>query len=65
MEPGEVYGLDELVEATGTAAAKLLPRLMELELRGQVGAVGGGRFARRAGPGIERAALFTVTGEWS
>ena len=54
MEPGEVYRLDELVEATGTAASKLLPRLMELELRGQVGAVGGGRFARRAGPGIER-----------
>ena len=46
MEPGEVYRLDELVEATGTAASKLLPRLMELELRGQIGAVGGGRFAR-------------------
>jgi len=57
MEPGEVYGLDELVEATGTAASKLLPRLMELELRGHVGAVGGGRFARRAGPGIEGRAV--------
>jgi DNA processing protein len=49
MEPGEAYRLDELVEATGTAASKLLPRLMELELRGQIGAVGGGRFTRRAG----------------
>jgi predicted Rossmann fold nucleotide-binding protein DprA/Smf involved in DNA uptake len=46
MEPGEVYRLDELVEATGTAASKLLPRLMELELQGRIAAVGGGRFAR-------------------
>ncbi len=46
MEPGEAYRLDELVEATGTAASKLLPRLIELELRGQIAAVGGGRFAR-------------------
>jgi DNA processing protein len=43
MEPGEVYRLDELVEATATSAAKLLPRLMELELRGQIAAAGGGR----------------------
>jgi DNA processing protein len=57
MEPGEVYGLDELVEATGTAASKLLPRLMELELRGHIGAVGGGRFARRAGQGIDGRAV--------
>ena len=46
MEPGEVYRLDELVDATGTAASKLLPRLMELELQGRIAAVGGGRFAR-------------------
>lgn len=46
MEAGEVYRLDELVEATATAASKLLPRLMELELLGHVSAVGGGRFAR-------------------
>jgi DNA processing protein len=46
MEPGEVYGLDELVEATGTAPSKLLPRLMELELAGHVRAAGGGRFSR-------------------
>ena len=31
MDAGEVYRLDDLVEATGTAASKLLPRLMELE----------------------------------
>ncbi len=46
MEPGEVYGLDELVEATAMGASKLLPRLMELELQGQVAAAGGGRFTR-------------------
>ena len=46
MEPGEVYRLDELVEKTATLPSKLLPRLMELELQGQVAAVGGGRFAR-------------------
>jgi DNA processing protein len=46
MEAGEVYRLDELVSATGTSASKLLPRLMELELQGQVTAVGGGRFTR-------------------
>lgn len=46
MEAGEVYRLDELVEATGTAASRLLPRLMELELQGHVVAAGGGRFSR-------------------
>jgi DNA processing protein len=46
MESGEVYRLDELVEATAIGASKLLPRLMELELRGQVAAVPGGQFAR-------------------
>ena len=48
MEPGEVYRLEELVEATGMAPSKLLPRLMELELQGHVAAVGGGRFTRPA-----------------
>jgi DNA processing protein len=47
METGEIYGLDELVEMTGTAAAKLLPRLMELELLGYVEAPAAGRFVRR------------------
>jgi DNA processing protein len=46
MEPGEVYALDELVEVTGTAPSRLLPRLMELELAGHVRAAGGGRFSR-------------------
>ncbi len=49
MEPGEVYGLDRLVAATAIGPAKLLPRLMELELLGRVTSVGGGRFARTAG----------------
>jgi DNA processing protein len=48
MEPGEVYGLDELVARTGTAPSKLLPRLMELELLGHVKAAGGGCFMRCA-----------------
>lgn len=46
MEPGEVYRLEELVEMTATLPAKLLPKLMELELQGHVAAVGGGRFTR-------------------
>ena len=48
MEPGEVYRLDELVEATGMTPSKLLTRLTELELQRQVAAIGGGRFARPA-----------------
>lgn len=46
MEPGEVYRLDELVEATGIGATRLLPRLMELELLGRIAVAGGGRFTR-------------------
>jgi len=46
MEPGEAYGLDELAESTAMPASKLLPRLMELELQGQVRAASGGRFTR-------------------
>ena len=48
MDIGEIYRLDDLVEATGTAASKLLPRLMELELLGYIDAPGGGRFIRPA-----------------
>ena len=44
MEVGEVYRLEELVERTSIVPAKLLPRLMELELQGHVATVGGGRF---------------------
>jgi DNA processing protein len=47
MDLGEIYGLDELVEATGTPAARLLPRLMELELLGYVDAPAAGRFVRK------------------
>jgi DNA processing protein len=46
MEPGEAYRLDELVGLTGRSAPKLLPRLMELELTGEVSSLGGGRFSR-------------------
>ncbi|OFW07281.1 MAG: DNA protecting protein DprA [Acidobacteria bacterium RIFCSPLOWO2_02_FULL_67_36] len=46
LDAGETYGLDELVEATGIAPSRLLPRLMELELRGQVLSAAGGRFRR-------------------
>lgn len=49
MDPGEVYRLDDLVEATGTNPSKLLPRLMELELLGYIEAPGGGRFVRLTG----------------
>ena len=50
MDVGEVYRLDDLVEATGTSACRLLPRLMELELLGYIEAPGGGRFIRPASP---------------
>lgn len=46
MEPGEPYELDTLAELAGTTGARLLSRLMELELQGLVGA-SGGRFVRR------------------
>jgi len=46
MENGEIYRLDELIELTGMAGPKLLPRLMELELAGLVTKMGSG-FARR------------------
>lgn len=46
MQPGEVYGLEELVETTGMQAARLLTRLTELELQGHIAPAGGGRFTR-------------------
>ena len=46
MEPGEAYELEALADMTGTTGARLLPRLMELELQGLVGAFRG-RFSRR------------------
>ncbi len=41
LEPGEGCGLDELADATGISAARLLTRLMELELSGLVRAEAG------------------------
>ena len=49
MVAGEGYRLDDLVEATGMAPAKLLPRLMELELLGQIETAPGGVFVRQQG----------------
>ncbi len=46
MAPGELYELDDLVAATGIAAARLLARLTELELAGAV-STAGGRFVRQ------------------
>jgi DNA processing protein len=46
MEAGEPYELETLAEMAGTTGARLLPRLMELELQGLVGA-SAGRFVRR------------------
>jgi DNA processing protein len=46
MEPGEPSGLDTLVERTGMAPSKLLIRLTELELRGQVVRAPGGGFTK-------------------
>lgn len=45
MDPGESYGFDALVRATGHTPARLLTRLMELELQGRV-ARSGGQFIR-------------------
>ncbi len=46
MEPGEAYDLDGLSHQSGLDGARLLPRLLDLELRGLVRRVGGGRFMR-------------------
>jgi predicted Rossmann fold nucleotide-binding protein DprA/Smf involved in DNA uptake len=46
MEPGQPYDLDALAEVSGLASTRLLPRLLDLELRGLVRRVGGGRFLR-------------------
>ena len=46
MEAGQPYDLDALAHATGLETARLLPRLLDLELRGIVRRVGGGRFVR-------------------
>ena len=58
MDVGEVYRFEELVETTGMAASKLLTRLMELELLGQIDAPGGGLFVRPAGVASEPGSRF-------
>jgi DNA processing protein len=47
MREGEAYDLDALAAASGVAGVRLLPRLFELELRGLVQRVEGGRFRRQ------------------
>jgi DNA processing protein len=46
LAPGETFDLDGLAARTGLPAARLLPRLFELELQGFVRREGGGRFMR-------------------
>jgi DNA processing protein len=46
LTPGEPSGIDDIAAQTGLVAAKLLPRLFDLELRGLVRRAGGGRFVR-------------------
>ena len=46
LEDGEVYDLDALVEVSGLTASRLLTRLTELELLGQVTSVRPGCFTR-------------------
>jgi hypothetical protein len=46
MEPGELYRLDDLMALTGIEGARLLRRLMELELQGRVITGPGGVFGR-------------------
>ncbi|MBI2186306.1 MAG: DNA-protecting protein DprA [Acidobacteria bacterium] len=48
MRTGESYDLDRLSAAAGVAGVRLLPRLLELELRGLVRRVEDGRFMRPA-----------------
>jgi DNA processing protein len=50
MAAGEPYDVDALAGLTGLDAARLLPQLAELELRGVVRRIPGGRFVRRSRP---------------
>ena len=47
MDPGQPYDLDALAELCGLEPPRLLPRLAELELRGYICRLGGGRFLRK------------------
>jgi DNA processing protein len=46
MEVGQPYDVDGLAALSGVQSVKLLSRLIDLELQGQVRRVGGGRFMR-------------------
>ena len=46
MTPGQPYDVDELTTRSGLEPRQLLPRLLDLELRGFVRRAGGGRFLR-------------------
>jgi DNA processing protein len=46
MAPGQPYDVDELTALTGLETKRLLPCLLDLELRGLVRRAGGGRFVR-------------------
>src|SRR6185503_3367523 len=46
LSAGEARDLDAIAERSGLTPARLLTRLFELELKGLVGRVGGGRFVR-------------------
>jgi DNA processing protein len=46
LTPGEPSDLDALAERSGLSPARLLPRLLELELGGFIARIGGGRFVR-------------------
>jgi DNA processing protein len=46
LVPGEPCDLDAISERSGLSAARLLPRLLDLELEGLIRRAGGGRFVR-------------------
>jgi DNA processing protein len=48
MDVGQPYDLDMLAGSTGMEMARLLPRLLDLEIRGLLRRVDGGRFMRPA-----------------
>lgn len=49
MDEGLAYDLDELIASSGLASARLLPRLLALELEGRLSRLPGGRFVRASG----------------
>jgi DNA processing protein len=50
MRVGEPYDLDALAASAGIDGVRLLPRLLELELEGQIARIAGGRFMRPTRP---------------